>query len=539
MPRISGTLSHVTGDPDMVTSIGVAAVKVRPGKGGIITSSPKIFKVENGQVSFPCEPGEAVLTLHYLNSAVEAVPILVANVSSQTLENAVRAAGLTDTSTKSELEALAQQVLEMVSSSASDRQRAEQAAQSARADAKQVQENTTQVRADAESSATNAEAAKDSADIAVATSDAWESLAQKVAQSPSLSTVTAVSFGAAAALGGGAGGARRWDDSKPITLWGDSGIDRGDPGQRMADGLKNVLRQDVVENAVGGSTIDNALLRMGGIRLWATPEGGKIPATTSPVMLNLHGADVGMMSKGKVPMTYAGVEGTFEYSNTVGGAGFVGGRFTRDKAGIPVTVKSPTLLRSTTKFDPYATHIIVSGGNDRRATVKTLPEDDLRGHLVAGYVRMVEMIAASPTKHVLIGGVKGRADTEIGDWYHRVILEVNNWLKQLYPHIFVDRNRWLCEHAPRLLNLNLSDEDKRRAEAWLPPKAVLQDATHTVPELRVIEGEKLWAPELAIRGWAQAKKPLVRASMDITNRVPYDMQARIDDLEKRLKALEA
>lgn len=376
------------------------------------------------------------------------------------------------------------------------------------------------------------------------TSEAWAGLNSSIEQRPTLGVATSIAFGAAAALGnesgtpaGGAAG--QWDASKPITLWGDSGIDRGNPGQRMADGLKNVLRQDVVENAVGGSTLDNALLRMGGIKLWATPEGGKIPATTSPVMLNLHGADVGMMSQGKVPMTFAGVKGTFEYSNTVEGGGFVGGRFTRDVAGNEVKVSEPHLLESRTVFDPYATHIIVSGGNDKRSSVKTIPEDDLRGHLVAGYIRMVEMIAASPTKHVLIGGVKGRADTEIGDWYHRIIVEVNNWLKQMYPHLFVDRNRWLCEHAPRLLNIELSDEDKRRAEAWLPPKAVLQDATHTVPELRVIEGEHLWAPELAVRGWAQATKPLERAPMDITNRVPYELQSRVEDLENRLKALGA
>src|SRR5699024_2461523 len=257
---------------------------------------------------------------------------------------------------------------------------------------------------------------------------------------PTLAQTTSIAFGAAAALSGESG---QWDESKPITLWGDSAIDRGETGQRLADGINNALRQDVVDNSVGGTTLDNALLRMGGIRLWVTPEGGKIPAATTPVMLDLHGADVGMMSGGKVPMMFAGVKGTFEYSNTVEGGGFVGARFTRDVAGGEVAVSSPTLLESRTQFDPYATHIIVSGGNDKRSSVKTVPEDDLRGHLVAGYVRMVEMIAASPTKHVLIGGVKGRGDTEIGDWYHRVIMEVNNWLKQMYPHIFVDRNRWL------------------------------------------------------------------------------------------------
>ncbi len=85
MPRISGKLSHVTGDPDLVTSISVSAVRVRPSGAGLITTSPKQYTVTDGQVTFPCEPGLAQLTIHYLNSAVESVPLLVPEGSSTTL----------------------------------------------------------------------------------------------------------------------------------------------------------------------------------------------------------------------------------------------------------------------------------------------------------------------------------------------------------------------------------------------------------------------------------------------------------------------
>lgn len=99
MPRISGSLSHVTGDPDLVTSVGVSAVRVRPSGSGLITTSPKQYEVKNGQVSFPCEPGLAQLTIHYLNSAVESVPLLVPNTSSATLAfcfNGARTENLND-----------------------------------------------------------------------------------------------------------------------------------------------------------------------------------------------------------------------------------------------------------------------------------------------------------------------------------------------------------------------------------------------------------------------------------------------------------
>ncbi|MCG7239562.1 pyocin knob domain-containing protein [Corynebacterium minutissimum] len=85
MPKISGYLEHVTGDPDLVTSVGVSAVKVRPNGSGLITTSPKQYTVTGGKVSFPCEPGLAQLTIHYLNSAVESVPLLVPEGASATL----------------------------------------------------------------------------------------------------------------------------------------------------------------------------------------------------------------------------------------------------------------------------------------------------------------------------------------------------------------------------------------------------------------------------------------------------------------------
>lgn len=107
MAKVSGYLEHVTGDPDLVTSVGVAAVKVRANGSGLITTSPKQYPVKDGRVSFPCEPGMAQLTIHYLNSAVESVPLLVPESASASLglcyAAAMEAANSPDDSVLSEI----------------------------------------------------------------------------------------------------------------------------------------------------------------------------------------------------------------------------------------------------------------------------------------------------------------------------------------------------------------------------------------------------------------------------------------------------
>ena len=119
MARITGSLSHVTGDPDLVTSVGVSAVKVRPNGSGLITTSPKQYPVTGGKVAFPCEPGMAQLTIHYLNSAVESVPLLVPDTASATLAfcfNGARAEDLND----SDLEKVLGDLVESASTSVID-----------------------------------------------------------------------------------------------------------------------------------------------------------------------------------------------------------------------------------------------------------------------------------------------------------------------------------------------------------------------------------------------------------------------------------
>ena len=188
MANVSGLLSHVTGDPDLVGSVGVASERVRPGKGGVITARPKIFKVDGGKVSFPCEPGKAVITLHYLNNVVDTVPIVVGEKSTYTLEEVVRAGELTDSATRRELEVLAADVRELISSSASDRSAAAASAREAKTSAGQ-----------AASSASDAAASERKAAGSVAAAAATAgSVSDAAAQAASSASQAATSEGAAA-----------------------------------------------------------------------------------------------------------------------------------------------------------------------------------------------------------------------------------------------------------------------------------------------------------------------------------------------------
>lgn len=166
MANVSGLLSHVTGDPDLVGSVGVASERVRPGKGGVITARPKIFKVDGGKVSFPCEPGKAVITLHYLNNVVDTVPIVVGEKSTYTLEDVVRAGELADSSTRRELEILVTEVRDLIDSSAADRQAAASSASAAKSSASAAKTSETNAASSASRASSSASSASTSASAA-------------------------------------------------------------------------------------------------------------------------------------------------------------------------------------------------------------------------------------------------------------------------------------------------------------------------------------------------------------------------------------
>ena len=334
----------------------------------------------------------------------------------------------------------------------------------------------------------------------------------------SVGQATSIAYGAAAALSGESStpppvvveGLPVWDASYPVYLWGDSAIDRGLSGDRLEDYLRAAIHQAVVDNSNGGTPIGDLLFRTGAAPLYGIPVGGSIPAGVAPVEVDRMGADISMTHGGEIPVTWAGVAGKITYyAGRFHDSGHHVVEFTRSEQGEEVPIAVPTRLEPVDVFDPYATHIIVSGGNDAsKGYITTAPEGDKAGHLIGSYIKLVEQAAAAPVKHILIGGVKTRAETMPGDGNHKLVTQVNNQLKQLFPHIFVDRQRWLCERGPEILGLELTPDEQIQRDAGIVPARVFTDSTHVGSEIRQAEAKELWAFALAQRGWAQLKTPV-------------------------------
>lgn len=293
MANVSGQLSLVTGDPDLVVSIGVASERVRPGKGGVITARPKVYKIDGGKVSFPCEPGKAVITLHYLNNAVDTIPILVGGKSSYTLQEVVEAGELADGATQRELEVLAADVKELIASSASDRSAAAASAREAKTSAGQASSSASAAKSSEkaakkseDAAASSASSARWSADVAKTSEDAAKGHADRagrIADSTSWSgDRLTVNGKTSPSLTGPRG---------PRGLKGDRG-DKGETGDRGPRGYKG---DPGVDGTVDFDDLTDAQRKM----LAATP--GVIVSTTEPsnkdvVWVDPSGANLDLLS---------------------------------------------------------------------------------------------------------------------------------------------------------------------------------------------------------------------------------------------------
>lgn len=113
MPTISGPLWLVTEEPAVASSVEVRAYSSRPHRGGLLTdfAAQVPVNVSNGQVSFTCAPGPAVLLVVYGGHRQEAVPIVVApSPANQSLESVVRAGATWGGRSPEELGAIVQQI---------------------------------------------------------------------------------------------------------------------------------------------------------------------------------------------------------------------------------------------------------------------------------------------------------------------------------------------------------------------------------------------------------------------------------------------
>lgn len=170
MPTISGELNFVSARAAHVNEIWVRAPHVRTSTGGVVVTQNDRFPVKDGKVEFTCLTGPAILSLVSDGRAVDTVPIVVGESSSQALRQVVAAAQVADEATQSEIEKLAAQAVHLIDTSVesatraeSARDRAETAASGAAQSAKKSAESADKSGKSAKSSSDSASAAKKSA----------------------------------------------------------------------------------------------------------------------------------------------------------------------------------------------------------------------------------------------------------------------------------------------------------------------------------------------------------------------------------------
>ncbi len=131
MPTVKGNLLFVSSRAAQVSEVWVRAPRVRTHVEGVVTTGNDRFPVTGGEVSFSAVPGPAVLALISQGRAVDTIPILVGDASTQTLRQVVSAAMVADDATKREIEKLAAQAVELVDSSTANAKKAQEGAQRA------------------------------------------------------------------------------------------------------------------------------------------------------------------------------------------------------------------------------------------------------------------------------------------------------------------------------------------------------------------------------------------------------------------------
>lgn len=290
-----------------------------------------------------------------------------------------------------------------------------------------------------------------------------------------------------------------WTRTDPVYFWGDSSVAGGgadgpwDEGENLPGQLNDILSVPVIDRGEGGRTSNQILVRAGSILLHATPAGGSIPSAGN-VALDLGGQIIGGWDSNSWVGYFAGIYGTLYQTST-------GFSFTRSSSGTAVPVPDPAEFVPADRIDGTGTHIFLMAGNDWLTTNPHLPEPDKATHVIANYLRAIESVPG-PTRHVIIGGVKTRRDTEIGDANHEFVQHVNTELARLVPQHFVSRQDWLVNNALDALGLEPTTEDLDHIAAGIIPKRAFSDVTHIRREIMPHEAAELWGPTLQQRGWA-------------------------------------
>ena len=113
MARITGTLKYVTTRPEDVKRASVRAPRAREYDGAVITTSTDYVDIVGGRLEFDAAPGPVVVTLLRARGPVEVLELIVPE-GGGSLADAVGAAELADSATRSQLERLSVEAIEAV-----------------------------------------------------------------------------------------------------------------------------------------------------------------------------------------------------------------------------------------------------------------------------------------------------------------------------------------------------------------------------------------------------------------------------------------
>lgn len=159
MPAVSGNLLFVSSRAAQVSEVWLHAREVRTHDSGVVTTGNDRFPVHEGEVTFTCLPGPAVLALISQGRAVDTIPIVVGESEAQSLRNVVRAAQVVDEAASREIERLSAEMMEALDS-------AREEASAAQGYASTAQEQASAASSSAEDAASSAEEARGHASTA-------------------------------------------------------------------------------------------------------------------------------------------------------------------------------------------------------------------------------------------------------------------------------------------------------------------------------------------------------------------------------------
>ena len=257
MPSVSGSLKYVSSRAAQVSEVWVRAPKVRTYVEGVVTTGNDRFPVDGGEVTFTAVPGPAVLALISQGRAVDTIPILVGDASTQTLRQVVSAAKVADDATQREIEKLAAQAVELIDASVENARKAQDGATRAETAAGNAQ------RSEA-SSASSASGAKSSASAAASSASKADTSERNAKKSADNSYLYSMGARSSADRAANIADSTSWNGDRLTVngktsppLKGDKG-DKGEPGSTAPHTHTSSQITDAVWD------------------LWKTENGGKL-----------------------------------------------------------------------------------------------------------------------------------------------------------------------------------------------------------------------------------------------------------------------